>query len=325
MAPSASDFVSVRFSTDDLPDRDRHAFVREVLGRQILGAEITALTDGPVCSHFALTALPGLFFTSGENSGFRLERTRRDLADGKDDLFLSIQTAGVTIASQLGRERTFCPGEVTLLSGAETGFAAFPSASRLVSIALSRAALAPLVPGLDDALMRPLPSGSEALRLLASYLHELENGYALAVPELRRVVVGHVYDLAALVIGPGRDAAEAASARGLRAARVREILAVIRAGFPDPAFSLHRVARKVSLSPRYVQDLLHETGASFTELVLRLRLEKAQTMLADPRNDRMKIIEVAYACGFNEVSYFNRSFRRQFGASPTALRANGSA
>jgi AraC-like DNA-binding protein len=45
-------------------------------------------------------------------------------------------------------------------------------------------------------------------------------------------------------------------------------------------------------------------------------------MLADPRNDRLKIIDVAYACGFNEVSYFNRSFRRQFGASPTALRAN---
>ena len=312
--------VSVRFSTDDLPDRDRYAFVSEVLGRQILGAEITPLAKGPVRSQFALTALPGLTFTSGENAGFVLERTHRDLADGKDDLFLSIQTAGVTIASQLGRVRRFGPGDATLLSGAETGFAAFPSASRLVSIALSRTVLAPLVPGLDDALMRPLPRGTEALRLLMSTLRELENGYVLAAPELRRVVVDHVYDLAALVIGPGRDPAEAACARGLRAARVREILAAISAGFPDPVFSVQRVARKLGLSPRYVQDLLHETGVSFSERVLWLRLEKARTMLADPRNDRMKIIDVAFACGFNEVSYFNRSFRRRYGASPTALR-----
>jgi AraC-like DNA-binding protein len=35
--------------------------------------------------------------------------------------------------------------------------------------------------------------------------------------------------------------------------------------------------------------------------------------------------EIAYACGFNEVSYFNRRFRRRFGVSPTQYRANGHA
>jgi AraC-like DNA-binding protein len=30
---------------------------------------------------------------------------------------------------------------------------------------------------------------------------------------------------------------------------------------------------------------------------------------------------VAYDCGFGDVSYFNRMFRRQFGAAPSDIRA----
>ena len=48
-------------------------------------------------------------------------------------------------------------------------------------------------------------------------------------------------------------------------------------------------------------------------------------MLTSPQGDSMKISDIAYACGFNEVSYFNRCFRRRFGASPTQFRADGNA
>jgi AraC-like DNA-binding protein len=36
----------------------------------------------------------------------------------------------------------------------------------------------------------------------------------------------------------------------------------------------------------------------------------------------MRVSDIAYACGFNEVSYFNRCFRRRFGASPTQMRGS---
>jgi len=34
----------------------------------------------------------------------------------------------------------------------------------------------------------------------------------------------------------------------------------------------------------------------------------------------MRIGDIAYACGFNEVSYFNRCFRRRFACSPREHR-----
>jgi AraC-like DNA-binding protein len=44
-------------------------------------------------------------------------------------------------------------------------------------------------------------------------------------------------------------------------------------------------------------------------------------MLADPRRDNEKISSIAYDCGFSDVSYFNRMFRRSYGAVPSEVRA----
>ena len=46
---------------------------------------------------------------------------------------------------------------------------------------------------------------------------------------------------------------------------------------------------------------------------MELKLCKARDMLAGA--SPLKIIEIAYACGFGDISYFNRCFRRRFGAS----------
>ena len=61
----------------------------------------------------------------------------------------------------------------------------------------------------------------------------------------------------------------------------------------------------------------------FTELVGRpphrylteRRLAAARTMLADGRS----VTETCFACGFNELSHFSRSFGRRFGVSPSRL------
>ena len=51
--------------------------------------------------------------------------------------------------------------------------------------------------------------------------------------------------------------------------------------------------------------------------------QRARAMLADPRYNQMKVGEIATTCGFNEVPYFNRCFRRRFGTTPTQYRGSG--
>ena len=43
-------------------------------------------------------------------------------------------------------------------------------------------------------------------------------------------------------------------------------------------------------------------------------------MLADKRHDAMKVSDIVFACGFGDVSDFNRRFRARFGCSPTHYR-----
>ena len=41
---------------------------------------------------------------------------------------------------------------------------------------------------------------------------------------------------------------------------------------------------------------------------------------AQPALDYLRISEIAYEVGFNDLSYFNRAFRRRFGHSPGEAR-----
>ena len=116
------------------------------------------------------------------------------------------------------------------------------------------------------------------------------------------------------------DISGVTEAGGLRGARIASVIAQIHESFADQQFSTRVVAEKLGLSVRYVQDLLQGSGLSITDRIMELRLEKARTMLVDDRNCRLKISEVASNCGFNELSYFHRSFRRRFGASPAKYR-----
>jgi AraC-like DNA-binding protein len=54
--------------------------------------------------------------------------------------------------------------------------------------------------------------------------------------------------------------------------------------------------------------------------VLDQRLARAYRLLGDPRCADHTVSAIAFAAGFGDLSYFNRSFRRTFGASPTEVR-----
>jgi AraC-like DNA-binding protein len=108
--------------------------------------------------------------------------------------------------------------------------------------------------------------------------------------------------------------------RGIRAARLADILAKIKTEFSDPSFSSAALAQQLGLSRRYVNELLAENGLSFSESILELRLHKAMTMLTDAANDKSKISEIAWSCGFNDVGYFNRRFKTFFGGAPSDFR-----
>jgi AraC-like DNA-binding protein len=94
------------------------------------------------------------------------------------------------------------------------------------------------------------------------------------------------------------------------------------AGLLDRAdLSVAALAARHACTPRFIQRLFASAGTTFTEYVLAQRLARARAILVDPRRAGEKVSTVAYDCGFGNVSYFNRAFRRRYGAAPSETRA----
>jgi AraC-like DNA-binding protein len=62
--------------------------------------------------------------------------------------------------------------------------------------------------------------------------------------------------------------------------------------------------------------LFQDEGKTFSEFVCEARLQRARRMLASPRFCGRKIADIAFSCGFGDISYFNRKFRERYSASP---------
>ena len=321
---------SIAFSSEDLPggfdDRARIAAWQDFFAEIYAPHEISGLPDRSFKQCLrgsrvddSLTPVDVLRFSGTMG---RMSWTTRGQSTPRATHFVfcfNWRPAPLSLA-QRGREALLNSKTAVIASCTEPGEFCAVDPHDFSALAIDQARLRELVGQVEDLVAKPLPN-SPSLRHLRRYLEILPGWDETAdEPDLLAHIGTTLTDLVALALGAGRDAAEVAKMRGLRAARRHDIVREIRAGFADPEFSAQTLAGRMGVSDRYVQDLLHESGPTFSQRVLELRLQHARAMLEDCRYDRLKVSEIANASGFNEIPYFNRCFRQRFGATPTQFR-----
>jgi AraC-like DNA-binding protein len=167
-----------------------------------------------------------------------------------------------------------------------------------------------------------LARGDPLIQLVTGYIESAKQLPADADPALLSSIGKHLTDLVGLALGPTRDAAEQAEKDGLKSARLDAVLRAIQSNYTNPEFSVANAAAQLKVSVRYVQDILHETGIGFGERVLELRLQEACDLLSRAHITKRKVSDIAFSCGFNNLSYFHRAFRRRFGMTPAGIRSS---
>ncbi|MET3794073.1 helix-turn-helix transcriptional regulator [Aquamicrobium terrae] len=319
MISSNAGFAPTRLSTDSLPERDRLEFWREAIARGVAKLEVDPVPDHLPSARMTLVALPGVDIACLSDSGMCYRRTP-DLIDS-DDLLLVVALAGARTMKQLGRKVTTCAGEATLLSCAETGHAIPRELQRRrLDIRIPYNVLSPMVGDVEDAICRPIPSTVDALRLLVGYAAALDDLDIGLTPSLALSAATHIQDLVALSIGATRDAAAIARGRGLRAARLKAIKADILGNLGQHDLTVSNVALRHRITPRYVQMLFETEGRTFSSFVLDQRLSRAHQLLTDPDHAGWTVSAIAFEVGFGDLSYFHRTFRRLYGATPADIR-----
>ena len=89
------------------------------------------------------------------------------------------------------------------------------------------------------------------------------------------------------------------------------------ANFREPV-RLEEVLNLTALSrPTFARQFKQHAGLTFSAFLNRLRLQAACQALTE---SNQSVMEIALACGFTQISFFNRLFLRMQGCSPSAFR-----
>jgi AraC-like DNA-binding protein len=99
--------------------------------------------------------------------------------------------------------------------------------------------------------------------------------------------------------------------------RIEKVMEFIHTSF-EKQITLGEAARIASMTESAFSRFFKlRTGMTFIDCVTEVRLGHASRMLISTTKT---IAEIAYSCGFNNISNFNRIFRRKKGCTPRELR-----
>lgn len=92
-------------------------------------------------------------------------------------------------------------------------------------------------------------------------------------------------------------------------------LVIEHSAFLEPHLTVTEVARRLQTNKTYVSKLVNELyGMPFPDLINTLRIRHAQAYREEHPGARQQ--ELAAACGFSSVSFFNRVYKKVTGVPP---------
>jgi AraC-like DNA-binding protein len=101
--------------------------------------------------------------------------------------------------------------------------------------------------------------------------------------------------------------------------RVEKVMEYMHQNF-HKNITLQEVAKLTSMTAvSFSRFFKMRTGITFIDSLLELRLGHASRLLIDTT---LSISEIAYNCGFNNISNFNRLFKKKKGCTPKEFREN---
>lgn len=250
----------------------------------------------------------------------RFARTRTLLADGCDDLVLISAARGVVRVIQGGIDLELPAGQMCLTEMNAIGSADITKLGSFIATRFPRRLLLEVSPSAEALLARPLGHNAALNALIDSYTAICDRAADDLDAGSKRAAAQHLTELVGLLLGTGPYGKELAAQRGLPGARFEVMKDFVLKNLSSNDLSVEVVAKATAISTRSAQRLFEVFGWSFSGFVLEQRLLLARKHLLQAQSHPRKVSEIAYAAGFNDLSYFHRAFRKRFGVSPAEMQ-----
>jgi AraC family transcriptional regulator, positive regulator of tynA and feaB len=304
-------------NTDDVPARDRFSAWRDSI-RDLFGVRAEA-TPGQQFSARAFVRSSGPFrFLTTESSGFQAAWGRTDGAFN-DCYAILLQLDGQSTSTRGDDSVAFGAGDFGFCDG-RRGELRGRFGGRYAVAMMPRAMLERRAPWLRERphmKLGPNVRFSENARRL---MMELASDQVALNDSQIALLVDSLCNLLALAsaehLPPNRMEGEL---------QMEALLAFCRRNLGNAELSPQQAADYLGISVRTLHSRFQQTGRSFGRWLLESRLEGCAIALRDANQRTLNISEIAYRWGFNDLSYFNKAFRAQFGMTPGEWRESGKA
>ncbi|MCC9607848.1 AraC family transcriptional regulator [Blastopirellula sp. JC732] len=141
-----------------------------------------------------------------------------------------------------------------------------------------------------------------------------ETGRRMVQQHLQTSILQRLLELAGNVDRAPSDAAL------LQPGGLKNVVDYMHANYAQD-LSLDQLAQQAGVSRGHFVRLFRQTlGESPKQYLMKLRLERAKTLLASPTQMELSVLQIAQSCGYCDQSHLSREFRQAFGVTPGAFR-----
>ena len=306
-------------TTDGLRPAEREAYWRHALSG-LLPVTITILGEGGVEGSVRLHRAGRMVVAEGKATSQDVQRTARDISQAEPEYFqIAVVASGVCRVSQDDRQAELHTGDWAVYESFRPIQLLFDSDWHACTFTFPRETVQ-----LTDSERRLLTGrrmdGRTGMTgVVSRFLLDLaRTSEDVPAGQWERVLL-QASDLVASLLSDYADPSEAV--RGcLQRTLMLRIKDYIGQRLYDPGLRPPEIAAAANISVRYLHKLFEAEHRSVSQYIKGLRLERSRRELLDPRLADRSIATVAFACGFGDLSGFNRAFKDAYGTSPRKLR-----
>jgi AraC-like DNA-binding protein len=312
--------MPIVLSIDAIATGDRAEVWHDSCAQTFVGVDVRAVPDEPIGGRVRAYDLGDVVVGEIDASGQSMARTQQ-LIDRADEqyLLLTLQTRGTGRVAQGDRRTVLRPGECAILESHRPFELNFDAAFDVWVFGFPRHLVR-----LAEHERRRLAAQSVNCRTgLAGVASRALQDLALHSEDLGGEPPGAVLSMVNdLVVTLFREHLSKSCELGgaMQATMPLRVKHYIDQRLADPALGPDEVAAAFGISTRYLHRLFESEHETVAQYIRDRRLERCRLQLLDPRFSGHTISTLAYACGFGDLSGFNRAFRAKYGMTPRQLR-----
>jgi AraC-like DNA-binding protein len=305
-----------RLSTTGLPASQRLAFWKDIFADAERGVAIEAEPDAFQGAFTKLTA--GEFEITSVKSTPLISRSRARICSEERRFSLQLVHSGQCRMLHAGTEIIIETGDMIVVDAEKPYELMFKRPVQGLVLSLPWARFSEYAEVLEALAGRPINLNGGPAAVLSGFVrsawdHLAERSDGEEWPQSASEVI---WDLLTSIL---QDDC-AAQVGGTRTDDLRQrAAALVNHKLFDPEFRSLAMAEELGVSARYLQRVFAEAGTTPACFLLARRLDAAAARLRHA-NSPGRITDIALECGFSDLSYFSRAFRRRFGVTARAYR-----